>query len=780
MSKKILCNIFVLFFVMFSTAYAAKIDILHYDGADHRYTGPEVTLTLNQKEFEVTEDLMPPIILENRTLVPVREVFETLGGKVEWDAEERRVDIELGVKKISLWIDKQEAVVDSETIEVDVPAKIINSKTIVPARFISEQGGLQVDWNQDTKTVSIDTPLTTIKKVEYMTIEGVKCAVITADSVIYAYRYTMLENDGYHLFLDIENSEFGLDTVSREIEDTLVSKIRFGRHENQKNRVVLDLKEDTDYIVVPSQDRTKLYFALASEFMIPGEESVNEDSEDNVNDNQSNPEKEEPKKEDSEQSGNQIETDNSSNKDNENAETSGEKEENNSSNENIESSGEKEGNNSLNENIENSGEKEEINSSTEKEEDAENNNSSDDDNSQNIIVPDVLITSIKYSTISKRIKIGYEGDIEYKHEFYTNPNRIVIDIQNAELKTEGPKEINPKGSVVTGIRFSQYNDNEVRVVLDLSEKVDYKIYKRTSELQVAVTQPTYRNVSYKLNAANAQLTLMNVDIDDLKGTKSTTADKYTIKYASSNFDSGEGELELEDDFVDKITIASSKIVIYDTGNMIYTMRQSGSNVVVTIKPEEDEPEITDKKVILIDAGHGGSDPGACNGSAQEKVFNLNIALMLNDLLMERNDVEIYMSRDDDTYLNREDRLEIATEVNPDLIVSVHNNSLENKSYTGTMVLYYNNDTESQYGDITSKECAQIVLEKLIDALDTVNRGVVNRQDLHILSKTPCPSILCEISFISNDAELERLKTKEFQENAAQAIYDGVAEILEIM
>ncbi len=70
-----------------------------------------------------------------------------------------------------------------------------------------------------------------------------------------------------------------------------------------------------------------------------------------------------------------------------------------------------------------------------------------------------------------------------------------------------------------------------------------------------------------------------------------------------------------------------------------------------------------------------------------------------------------MSRDSDIYLNREDRVAIATELNPDLIVSVHNNSLDNKSYSGTMVLYYNNDTESKYGDITSKECAQIVLQK---------------------------------------------------------------------
>ena len=86
-----------------------------------------------------------------------------------------------------------------------MPAKIINSKTIVPARFISEQGGLKVDWEQETKTVSIDTPLAKIKSVEFTTIDDVKCVVVSADSVIYAYTYTMLKTDGYHTYLDIEN-----------------------------------------------------------------------------------------------------------------------------------------------------------------------------------------------------------------------------------------------------------------------------------------------------------------------------------------------------------------------------------------------------------------------------------------------------------------------------------------------------------------------------------------------------------------------------------------------
>lgn len=796
MSKKILLSIFILILTIFSVVYATKIDTINYDGADHKYTGPEVTLNLNGDKFEVTEGLMPPIILDDRTLVPVREVFEVLGGEVNWDAKEARVDVTLGAKEISLWINNKDARVDGKTITTDVPAKIINSKTMVPARFISEQGGLNVEWDGETQTVGIMLPKATITNVEYKKINDINCLVVNADSAISGYKYFMLnETEPYRLILDVENSKFKFDTSAQTIDDDLLSTVRFGIQENNINRIVLDLKKDTDYIVVQSQDKTKLYYAMASEFEIPGEENivsgeVNKEDNVDITNKPNNDEKTENKPDNVEIPENKPEIPsgdkNQTNNNDKVTENSGDINEvigkssgdsdvtNNNSGDNSNSLDKKDNEN----NLDISGEKN--NNTDENNKVDDNQKEENNDENQNIIIPDVYITSIKYSTVSKRIKIAYDGELEFKDNILSNPDRIVIDIQNAELKTEGPKEFSLKNNIITSVRFSQYETDAVRVVLDLSERADYKITKRSSELQVSVTQPTYRNISYKLNSTNAQITLHNVNEDDIKVTRSEKNNKYTLKFDSDYYDCGEGIITPNDDFVERINITETRINIYDTGDMVYTMRQSGSNVIITIKKEETEDESIDKKIILIDPGHGGSDPGACNGSAQEKVYNLNISLMLYDLLSERDDVKVYMSRDSDTYLNREDRLEIATKINPDLIVSVHNNSLENKSYTGTMVLYYNNDTESQYGDITSKECAQIVLNKLINALDTVNRGVVNRQDLHILSKTPCPSILCEISFVSNDAELERLKTKTFQEDAAQAIYDGVVEILKIM
>ncbi len=801
MFRKFIIPIFVCSILFFSSVYAKKIETIHYDGKDHIYTGPEVSLVLKGDPFEITEEMMQPIILENRTLVPVREVFETLGGKVDWDATTRRVDVSFFDRKISLWIDKLEASVDGEQVSLDVPAKIINSKTMVPVRFISERAGLQVDWEAESKTVSIQYAIAPISSVQYQTVQKIPCLVVTGDSPIAGYKYYMLKEDGtYRLILDIENSLFKIPTDTQTIEDELVSTIRFGVQENNVNRVVLDLKKDTDYIVVPSLDKTKLYFAMATEFAIEGETVISEKNDNRPGENSGSISEPNGDNQPAENNGSTSEP----NGDNQPAENNGSTSEPSGDNQPAENNGstsEPSGDSQPAENNGSTGEPSGDNQSGEKngatnepsgDNQPEGNNDStgetsgDNGSEENNGTSDItntenqsLITSIKYNTISKRLKVGYEGELRYQDNFYSNPNRIVIDFELADLKVEGPTEFFPKNNIITSVRFSQYNETTVRVVLDLSEKADYKIYERSSEIQIAVKQPTYKNISYKLNTANAQITLTNVRKSDLSCSQNKNQNSYTIKYAEDDFESGEGELTPEDAFVKEISISSKKIVIYDNGDMVYTIRQSGDNVVITIKKEE-KIEENEKRVILIDAGHGGNDPGACNGSAQEKVFNLNIALYLYDLLSEREDIEVFLSRDDDQYLDREDRLAVANKIQPDFIVSVHNNSLENKSYTGTMVLYYNNPTESQYGDITSKECAQIVVNKLVEALDTVNRGVVSREDLHILSKTPCPSILCEICFVSNDAELERLKTKAFQKSAAEAIYEGVLEILEEM
>ncbi len=811
--RKIVSIILIILLInCLSACYAGSITKLTYDGIEHDYDVKDITLMLNNDKFTPSKDQMPPIILDNRTLVPVREVFEYLGGKVDWDGSQRRVDVSFDDKKISLWIDNKEAEVNGQKISLDVPAKIINDKTMVPARFISEQANLQVGWDPETYTVDIKFQPANITDVLFANINGTNCIVFIADDKITGYKYFSLpkdEDNDLRLVIDIENCNFKFDLNKVEYPESVISAIRTGNQGNGVNRLVVALKFDPDYVVALSEDRMMLYYAMAAEFTPPASlynTSNNEATSGDVSNTTSIPSGE--VKPSDEVKNVEEQTPSGDVKLSEEIQTNEEQKPNDEPkiSDEIKPSGEEK---PVEDNKPSGEEKIEVKDNTGENIiiDNENPNSLDDitplsehtyeESDEDEPEYDVVITSIKYSTTAERVKIKYTGKIKYDDMVLTNPNRVVIDVANAKLDTSGPTEINLKNPLISSIRFSQYTKGSVRIVIDLNVKCEYNIYKRSSELQVSVKETTYKNIKYKKNSSNSQITLQKTDITKLSFNQDSNKFKYTVKYNKLDF--GEGSFSPEDELVTSVSIEDGIITIIDTGSCKYAVRQSNDNVIITIrkdtaKPEDETPKVdesgeesgdkekeVDKKIILIDVGHGGSDPGACNGDEQEKVYNLKIAMNLYDLLKEREDVEVYIDRkDNNTYLNREDRVAFATRINPDFIISIHNNSLENKSYSGTMVLYFNNDTESDFGDVTSKEAAEIVVKELVSKLNTINRGVVNRGDLHILSKTPCPSILCEVCFISNDEELERLKTKKFQQDAAQAMYDGIDKILEAM
>jgi hypothetical protein len=102
----------------------------------------------------------PPIIKNNRTLLPIRAVVEALGGTVGWDAMERRVTVSLGTTTIELWIGKSIAKVNGVDTPIDsanpkVVPEIINSRTMLPLRFVTENLGCDVQWDGTTKMITI-------------------------------------------------------------------------------------------------------------------------------------------------------------------------------------------------------------------------------------------------------------------------------------------------------------------------------------------------------------------------------------------------------------------------------------------------------------------------------------------------------------------------------------------------------------------------------------------------------------------------------------------------
>jgi len=101
-----------------------------------------------------------PVIKNGRTFLPIRYITEAIGAKVEWNSRERKTTIDLGDKKVELWVDKSSALLNGSTITIDSTSReitpfITNNRTYMPIRFVSECLGLTVNWNPELKEIAI-------------------------------------------------------------------------------------------------------------------------------------------------------------------------------------------------------------------------------------------------------------------------------------------------------------------------------------------------------------------------------------------------------------------------------------------------------------------------------------------------------------------------------------------------------------------------------------------------------------------------------------------------
>ncbi len=182
-----------------------------------------------------------------------------------------------------------------------------------------------------------------------------------------------------------------------------------------------------------------------------------------------------------------------------------------------------------------------------------------------------------------------------------------------------------------------------------------------------------------------------------------------------------------------------------------------------------------EKIIVIDAGHGGFDPGAVSDSGtREDEINLKIANKLRKHLKDQG-AKVVMTRKIDGALGknkREDmkkRVEIIKNSNADIVISIHLNKFQQSKYYGAQTFYMAGSQEGQ-------KLAQCIQTKLIDILDRGNtRQIKAVSDLLILKAGQAPSVVVECGFLSNPQEERLLKTDEYQEQVAWAIYCGIVD-----
>ena len=173
------------------------------------------------------------------------------------------------------------------------------------------------------------------------------------------------------------------------------------------------------------------------------------------------------------------------------------------------------------------------------------------------------------------------------------------------------------------------------------------------------------------------------------------------------------------------------------------------------------------KTICIDPGHGGKDPGACAGGVCEKDIALDVALKTGVLL---TDYEIIYTRTEDVYVGLSQRARIANAAEADLFISIHCNSAPNASTNGMEVYVHT----SRGADST--RTAHAIYDRLLPASGLKGRGV-KANNYAVLRETKMPAVLVELGFISNPSDRAKLTNFAWQDDAAQAIADGIVEAL---
>lgn len=168
-------------------------------------------------------------------------------------------------------------------------------------------------------------------------------------------------------------------------------------------------------------------------------------------------------------------------------------------------------------------------------------------------------------------------------------------------------------------------------------------------------------------------------------------------------------------------------------------------------------------LVVIDAGHGGNNPGAVYQGRQEKDDTLALALAVGEIL-EQNGMEVYYTRTTDVYESPARKVQEGNAVQGDYFVSIHRNSSPYPNqYTGVESLVY-----SRYGD--AARLADNINSRLVQ-VGFENQGVNERPDLVVLNQSQMPAVLVEVGFINTDAD-NRLFNERFREIAG-AIAQGI-------
>jgi N-acetylmuramoyl-L-alanine amidase len=448
-------------------------------------------------------------------------------------------------------------------------------------------------------------------------------------------------------------------------------------------------------------------------------------------------------------------------------------------------------------------------------------------------VPRVRRISTKASADSTRVTIDLEDTVQYSSARIRNPDRIFFDIHDARLTPEVAKAgIRVEGELLTAVRAAQNHSGIVRVVLDVNGVKDYTatLQDNPPELIVDLFPDTGmgRTAAAKINRAATRR-----DEDCRAGAPFAAQDKQescarTTVGRSDPAGQADtvGRAETDGNVVSTVAGASPSAAAGLPPSLVRSksLKNAGAKpdliqpAVVPAPTRDGQATLTRAlglKIgrIVIDAGHGGHDTGTIGPTGlMEKDLCLDVALRLGKIIQQRlPGADVVYTRSDDTFIPLEERTHIANEAKADLFISIHANSSHDHGARGIETYYLNLKGSPDAMEVASRENATAQesvhdLEDLVkkiarsekidesrefasDIQDSLAKRIqksykpvkdrgVRKAPFVVLIGADMPSILTEISFLSNPADEQLLKKPDHRQRVAEGLYQGVASYLQ--
>lgn len=448
------------------------------------------------------------------------------------------------------------------------------------------------------------------------------------------------------------------------------------------------------------------------------------------------------------------------------------------------------------------------------------------------------IEKVNGSTKNEQIKLKGNGEIKFNSRFDAENNSLYVEIANAHFNIGGKNEgkIETKGNLIQFVEYKSNGDNTAKIIVQLNRNVNpnIKSLNGKKDLNISFTNvvTAIRPIIYEgqsgilvegVKTSEHNIIKLNnpfryvIDIKDATFLTDKKFEKYDISMGfvkevrasqfvpDGNYSENDNIVRIVLDSLGELNGGQVKVSMLGDDMVIVPKSASDTNVTKPDSTNEkdlpnnpitsggidngknfdnvDKEEVIERKprkkpnsksevVIVVDAGHGGRDPGATRNGNREKDITIDVAKRVQSLLANQG-YTVIMTRTSDKAVNIMDRPKIANEADAHVFLSIHANSSLNPDAEGIESLYAPRDLTSVKYD-AQYPFVKAVHTELINATGMFDRGIKQRPDLIVLKHTEMPAVLVELGFMSNERDMELLKTDSYKQACAEGISAGIA------